>query len=436
MAMPAEQLRSAPSAWRSRFDPFWRWWTGELAKLLPARFGNLSGVSRAPLVSLEDDAIVVLEARGPMLAEIARAPVATLDPEGRRLALRNLIAGTGATETRVRLTLGRDEALLRRVSLPLATEENLAQVLAFEMDRLSPFRAEDVYFDHRIASRDASAGKVMVDLAVARRELVDARVAALREWGAEVDGVMLADDVARSATPLDLLPETQHEGHEMSRERTIQLGLGALVILLLALALVLPIWQKREAVIALMPVVNKAKMEAEATDALSRELEKQVGDYNFLLSKKHGSHPTLALIEEISRLLPDNTWVQSLDIRPSGKIREVQIAGETPSSSKLIEIFEQATTVRNAAPRGTVTAGSQPRTERFVIAAEVKPRPLPEAQPAASVAAAPTLAPPAAPVPAPVAPAPAPQDAAAQAPATATRAAPPSQPPAKLVPGK
>lgn len=380
--------RRAVPAWRQELEGFWRWWSGELAQLLPAQFGKMRGIAHAPVVSLEGDEIVLREARAQGLAELSRTPLASLDPEGRKLALRNLLATAGEAQSRLRLCLARDEALLRRVALPLATEENLAQVLEFEMDRLTPFRASDVYFGYRVAARDAATGKVQVDLAAARKDLVDAKLARLREWDANVGGVVLAEDLARSPAPINLIPDSGRGASQARGEGTVRNLAAAAVVVLLLIALVLPLYQKREAAIALRPVVEKAKQEAEATDALARQLEKQVADYNFLLSKKHSIQPALALIEELSRLLPDSTWVQQLDLRPVGKVREVQISGETTSSSKLIEIFEQATTLQNAAPRGTVTRGSQPGTERFLIAAEVKPRTLPESIPAAQASGA------------------------------------------------
>ena len=54
-----------------------------------------------------------------------------------------------------------------------------------------------------------------------------------------------------------------------------------------------------------------------------------------------------------------------------------------------------------AAPRGTVTRGTQPGTERFVITSEMRPRPQPEAvavtQAQNALALAPAYAPPQAP---------------------------------------
>ena len=385
---------------RQKLSAFWRWWSGEIARLLPERFSMLRGGARAPMIALEGDD-VVLASPAPGGGE-ARTVLAPLDDARRRAAVRALLERAGETRGRARLALGHDEALVRKATMPAATEENLRQVLAFEMDRLTPFKADEVYFDYRVVSRDPATGQILVQLAVARRGLVDARVQALRALGVNVQGVAVRDEAGHGAA-LDLMPSEQRGEGETSAERMAQrLLLGAAVVLL-AVALLFPVWQKRETYIALAPIVNKAKQEAEASDAIARTLEKQVADYNFLLARKHGNAPALAFIEEISRLLPDNTWVTSLEVKAVGKVREVQVIGETVSSSKLIEILESSSLIQNAAPRGTVTRGSQPGTERFMIVAEARARALPEARPVMEVAT--VMQPPAASAPAQPAPA-------------------------------
>jgi general secretion pathway protein L len=293
------------------------------------------------------------------------------------------------------------------VSLPLATEENLAQVLGFEMDRITPFRAGEVYFDHRVVARDVAGGKIEVDIVAARRASVDVRVAQVREWGGAVQAVVLRDDLSRPPPHFDLLPDEHHRAGDASPYRTLTRALAVTAVALFAIALVLPIWQKRETAIALLPVVGKAKIEAESTDKIARELDRQVADYNFVLGRRHAAPPVLAYLEELSRVLPDNTWVQQLDIKALAKSHEVTIVGESASASKLIEILEQAKGVQNASPRGSITRGSVPGVERFSIVAEARNRTLPEAQsaiaPAAAAASALPFAPPA-PPPAPVAP--------------------------------
>ena len=387
----------AQSGWRLRLASFWRWWKQELLQLVPQRFTAFGGVASIPAVAVEGDEVVLVDSRTAGKPE-ARVSMAALEREAQRAALRRALESAGETRSRVRLALARNEALVRRVTLPAATEENLTQVLAFEMDRFTPFKQEDVYFDHRVVSRDAANGQVAVEIAVARRDLVDARMEQLRAWGASVQGVTVQGEGDRAGAPLDLLPNEQRGQRDGGRGRWLVPGLALAVLILLGVALLYPVYNKRGSVVELHPQVAKARQEAEAADVVTRQLERQVADYNFMMNRKQGTWPVLAYVEEVTRLLPDNTWVQQLDIKTVGKGREVQVTGETASSSKLIEVMEQSSLLQNAAPRGTVTRGSQPGNERFVIAAETKPRLPPPPRPVLEIAdALPASAPAAAP---------------------------------------
>ena len=427
MAVPAE-LAPRAAGWRVRLAAFWEWWTGELERLALERFSALRGAASVPIVAFDGGELVLVEPRAAVTPD-TRIDLAAMDEPRRRAGVAQLLERAGETRGRMRLCLGRAEALVRRVAMPAATEENLRQVIAFEMDRLTPFRADEVYFDYRVLARDAQAAQLSVLLALAKRDLVDARVATLRGLGANVQGVAVRDDVGNATAPLDLLPSEQRGERETARERLVQRALVVAVVILLVLALVVPLWQKRAMVIALQPLLGQAKQSAEGADRVEHTLERQVNDYNFLLAKKHANYPVLAILEEVSRLLPDNTWVQQLEVKPSGKTREVQVQGETMSSSKLIEILEQSQLLKNATPRGTVTRGSTPNSERFTIVAEVRPRPPVEATPVlAGAAPMPAGAPPQ-PAAAPPQPAAAPpQPAAAPPQATAAPAAAPSLP--------
>jgi general secretion pathway protein L len=416
-------------AWQQKLNAFWRWWIGELRQLAPERLAMLGVGERAPILVIRDGEVTVVDVR-PTTA-VQRAAIGSLDDAQRKAAVRALLERNGELRGRARVALGPEDVLVRRVTMPLATEENLRGVLEFEMDRLTPFRADEVYFDYRILSRDAAAGQLSVQIAVARRELVEDRVREMKDLGVSVQGVAIREEAGHTGTPLDLLPSEQRGERETSRERLMQrVAIGAIVVLLFA-ALVYPVYRKRETFIDLNPLVIQARQEAEKTDGVARELERLVGDYNFVLARKYSSYPVLAFVEEVTKLLPDTTWVQQLDIKTSGKTREVIISGETASASKLIEILEASTLLQNAAFRGQVTRGTQPGTERFLIAAEVRPRTPPESRSVLDTGAPAAPPPPAAaPVTAPTAPAAAPATAPAPAAAPAAPTTPP--PPAPL----
>ena len=377
MATAPDKAAKRPLA-AERFATFWRWWTNELVQLVPEALSPQGRVARLPLISMQGDVVTLLAAPAGAVAQPVQVDLANLDALRARTAIRGLLERAGETRGRARLALPRDQVLVRRVTLPLATEENLAQVLGFEMDRLTPFRAEDVYHDERIVSRDPAAGTLAAILAVVRRESLDARLERLRALGVSVQGIALQEEPSHPGAPLDLLPTEQRGEAESPAERLLRRVLIAAVAVLVVAVLFVPIWQKRETAIALNPVVEKARQDAEATDAIARELERQVSEYNFLLAKKHGSYPALAYIEEVSRLLPDHTWVQELQIKNTGKTRELQIQGETNSSAKLLETLAQSQLLQDVNSRGTVTRGSVPGTERFMMTAVTKPRPQPE----------------------------------------------------------
>jgi general secretion pathway protein L len=91
------------------------------------------------------------------------------DAEG-RTAMTSLAKGT---TPRVVVSVPAHELLRKRIVLPAAVEENLAQVLTYDLDRHTPFKADELYFDATVVERNAARNTVTVDLAAARRTAID-----------------------------------------------------------------------------------------------------------------------------------------------------------------------------------------------------------------------------------------------------------------------
>ena len=397
---------------------FLRWWWSELRALAPPQWRKRFEQPMA-IVAVAGDEWHVLRRLSGRLSEGGRVNVGSLDPAGRKLAFSRLVEdGTGVAGN-VWLALAPHEVLVRPATLPLAAEEALRDAVGFELDRLTPFAAEQAWFDFRVTSRDAVAGRIALDLAAVLRRPVEARIAELQEMGATVLGVGVASDLAASPMPFNLLPPEKRQRPATSRSTLTARSLAGLVAALIVAAVVYPLWLKRAAVIELQPRMDNSRAGADAADRLAREIEKIASEYNFLVAKKQGQYGTLALIEDLSRLLPDTTWIQQLDIKSGTKVRELQLSGETGSSSKLFELLEQSGSLVNPSFKSPLTKGVTPNTERFLLAAEVKARALPEPLPESALLPKPPAAAPAA------APAKADGPVVPAAPATAPAAAPP-----------
>ncbi len=420
----------AAAAERAGVPEFLRWWRAELAAALPPGWRERLSSRDAAYLRAEGDEWVALRPVAGRLAQAARTALATLDIAGRRAAFRRLLAECGGSAGNVWLVLPASTVLAREIPMPLAAEESLREAVGFELDRFTPLPADQAWYDYRVAGRDAAAQRLRLQLAVAASAPVEAKLAELRELGATVLGVGVEDDVAGAATPLNLLPPEKRDRPAVSRAAVATRVLAGAAALLAVAALAIPLWTKRQTAIALYPRLESARAGADVAERLGREIEKLAAEHNFIVGRKQGHQPAVALLEDLSRLLPDTTWVQQLDLKFGPKVRELQLAGETGSSSQLIEVLERSGTLANATFKSPLTKGVTPGTERFLLAAEVKPRPMPEPIPESALvapAAAPSAAPPAA-RPAVAAPVPPPATGAAAA------GVPPSPPAPAAVP--
>ncbi len=411
-SIPASSITRSAASTLAKFGitDFWRWWTGELRHAFQpwsARWlHNEADITElvfdgASLVFTQPVSVGAATNNGDRAVD----RIGIKNSEGVALASDELKrAITSALSTRakdVSLTITQNMALQKRVTYPAAAMENLRDVVAFDMDRQTPFNASQVYFDARRANSANVVGGGMgseanpmvgVDLLAVPRQALQPALQALREAGASVRSIGIAGDAG--SPRFELLPASEKPARRLTRLQVINFMLLGFAVLLVVVAIVVPIWQKREQAIALQPLLQKAQTEAELTKKVEAEFVRLSQEYNFAVGKKYTVQPVLGIVEELSRISPDTTWIQTLDIKTltnkSGPaVREVQLMGEAASASKMIELLEQSKLLQNASQRAQTTRGSQPNLERFQIATELKPLPLPAASPLIAPGAAP-----------------------------------------------
>ncbi len=369
------------------------WWLGELAGMIPRKLIGAARNAMEQRVLVATNGLRVTFSRivDGSLVEAASLDMGAHGAAEQRLAFMREMKQISPQTAEVALCLPSHLVLCKKITLPPATEENLRQVLAFEMDRLTPFKAEQVYFDYRFAHRDK---QLDVSLAVTPKAALDEQLKQLSAWGAEVTAVLVTSNVPDGIS-WNLLPAGQRQMGKAARLSRFTFALASGLVILLCVAVALPIWKKREALLALNPLLHKAHQQAEKAEDLRRQFETLLAEYNYLLTKKRETPPVVAILDEVTRVLPNDTWVQHLDLKGT----ELQIQGETASSSKLVALFEQSKILHGANFRAPLTKGMGENSERFQLAAETRPLPSLETEPRVSllptqsVAAAPGKAP-------------------------------------------
>jgi general secretion pathway protein L len=284
------------------------------------------------------------------------------------------------------------QTLRRTLSLPAALEENLKQALAYDLDRHTPFKADELYFDAAIVGRDPVRGEIRVDLAAARRGVVDQALQAVEGWGGHVVAVVPDIPAVASASRLNLLPEDRRPASGTWRRWQVVAPVALLVSIVLV-SLALPVWQKREYAIALGRQVDSARAQASVSEGVRTELERLTGEYNFALERKYAFPPTLQVLDEITKLLPDDTWLTQMELKTTSRgkdmQRELMLRGESANAGRLITLFEESKVFTQAGPRSPTTKIQPGPGEIFDLVAQLRSLPPPAPVAVASVAADP-----------------------------------------------
>jgi hypothetical protein len=123
------------------------------------------------------------------------------------------------------------------------------------------------------------------------------------------------------------------------------------------------------------------RQQAAVSERLRAELERAAGDYNFALERKHQWPPMVRVLDTVTRVLPDDTWLTQLEVRtlPKGKERERELVmrGESANAGRLIPVLEESGLVAQVAPRSPTTKIQPGPGEVFDLGAQLKPLPKP-----------------------------------------------------------
>lgn len=342
---------------------FLTWWATELASFLPARVRAWFLERRDQLLIQRVEAGWALRrSDAPDVVETIAADVAA--EEIRALAARMQRSGESLAD--LVALLPRGEMLDRRLTLPMAAEENLAQVIGFELDRQTPFRADQVRYDLRVAKRDTVAKLLHVEVLLAPRGKADALVVPLTAAGLSLHALD-GDNGNNGRLGFNLLPVEARATRVDSKLR-LNLILGAVCLILLGLVMQQSLTARESALEALQAAVDKVKIDARQTAKLGSTLKEAVEGANFLASHKKEHAVAIDIVRELTLKLPKHTALVRLSINRG----EVQIQGNSQEAASLIAVLQQSVTIQGPALQGAITPDARTQKEQFLIQARAR----------------------------------------------------------------
>ena len=285
---------------------FWRWWLAELAAVLPRR---------RPLPRQDycvaywrGDALRFASCLGGRIAALGEV---ALDRRANPVHNAAVLGAVHACGVPLVLRISGDQGLEATDRLPGLAARDLGKILAHRLDSISPWRQEDVHFAV-IGRTTSDEGALDVRLAIVPRQTVRAAIRAL-------DGLSLkaaAIDLAGAdwcAPPNHDLDPARHPP-QLSR-----LAIATVAGVLIALVLVAG--HARQEMQALVEsrelrLGQLAELQKQAADraVLRDRLHRLEREREAIADLRRSRIASAVVLENLTRLLPDTTWLESLTI--------------------------------------------------------------------------------------------------------------------------
>ena len=341
---------------------FFSWWAQELGNAMPAQFRARLQYARRKLLVQIDAGELVLSVDD---AESIQSLDSLSTDQGIQLQqqqVRELLQQHELLEVDRDLLLPESSILRSDVVMPLAAETNLRQALAYEMDRYTPFQAEDVFYTWRILDRDRENGQLHFELYVTPREPAEALIEQLKRLGLAPSGI----DVATGTEPLgiNLLPSARRF-HIANQQVRVNWLIAAVTVFLLAFVMAQSLWLREHQLQTIGEAIDSVRSEAMAVQQIRKQIDDATEAAGFLQSRKVQNGYKVETLAELTRILPDNTYLDRLSLHAE----TAQMQGKSSNAQSLIELINDSPFFEDASFRGPTRLDNRSGKEIFDLSA-------------------------------------------------------------------
>jgi general secretion pathway protein L len=361
-------LNSTIQNFRFRFvngpaGQFFQWWGEELRNAMPARFRSRMQYARRRLLIQLGESDISLSVDDAGSIQSLDSFSIEGDPQLQQQRIRELQLQHELTQVSCDLLLPQAVVLQTQVVMPLAAESNLRQALSYEMDRHTPFQADEVFFNWRVLNRDRESGQVQFDLFATPREPVEAQLERLKKLGLAPTGI----DVLTDSGPLgvNLLPEDLRF-HIVNQQARLNWVLAAVTVFLLVIVMAQSLWLREHQVESIGEAIEGVRAEAMAVQQIRKQIEDATDAAGFLQERKIANGYKVEMLAELTGVLPSNTFLDRLSLQSE----VTQMQGKSDNAQSLIELINDSPLFENASFRGPTRLDSRSRKEIFDLSAD------------------------------------------------------------------
>ena len=292
-----------------------RWWVDELIGMVPPHWRDRLLKRTSVVAEFHDSGIVYRdESSAEPLPAKPRGSVKVVMPAGK--------------------------VLTRQIDLPILPMSDIKRMVALDLDRLTPFRADQVLFDTEVIARDEETGRQQILLGVLPRSAA----AMVMERAHANDIEPAAIGVSRFGHPssLNFLPPLREaEGGTAARQRATYWWAAAAI--LMGFNLFLLSYRDASALDQLREAVESQQAPVSVAMRLRDKVEREAARRAALLKQQRQNSP-LQVLDAVTQAMPNGAWVERLEWNG----RTVHIRGFRKDTPNLLAKLEASPLLHNA----------------------------------------------------------------------------------------
>jgi len=268
-----------------------------------------------------------------------------------------------------------EKVFVQRITVPAQARKFLGGVIRNQIERLSPWPANDVVYGFTAEANTGDATAVEVRILMAARSDVDAAVQDLATSGLSVDRVVARASVSEAPDEVNGSVTLWSRSADASRDiaGSVARRIGAGIAASVAVSFAVSLWALTSAA--------SIRDESDGMAARSKVLQRQVQAGRTVASmasmppaerawaSKETATSSVIVMEALSRALPESAYVTEIRLEKE-KLRIVGLADDAPGLLAPLEKSGHMTDVRFFAP---TARGPDGRRFRFSIEARIQP---------------------------------------------------------------
>lgn len=229
----------------------------------------------------------------------------------------DILNGVKMSQLQLNLVMPEDQVMRKRITLPRVARHNLRTVVSYQIGRLTPFSVDKVFFDVlEVSASTSSENTLEVEfIAVLKTDAQPWIDQVERLTGLRISRLVVAKtDGLLNQQALNLFAQQRTPNKWWLRlNRNSMLLLGLVAVLLVTA--VVPVIKLRALVVERKQEIKVLDERVTGLQEKRQILEHDLAALNYVLEQKASNRELSRIIDELTRIVPDEIFINSLSVQ-------------------------------------------------------------------------------------------------------------------------